>query len=78
MDGWSEFAVAAAGATAALAGLVIVGISVNIKEILAFPGLTARAAAAPAIATAKSPQPAVTVPSICPSPTAAFARMPTR
>ena len=44
MDGWSEFAVAAAGATAALAGLVIVGISVNIKEILASPALVVRGA----------------------------------
>ncbi|HXR43791.1 MAG TPA: hypothetical protein VN759_03215 [Pseudolysinimonas sp.] len=44
MEGWSEFAVAAAGATAALAGLVIVGISVNIKEILASPPLVVRGA----------------------------------
>jgi len=44
--GWSDFAVAMAGAAAALAGLVMVAISVNIKEILALPGLTARAAAA--------------------------------
>jgi len=44
--GWGDFAVAMAGAAAALAGLVMVAISVNIKEILAFPGLTARAAAA--------------------------------
>ena len=44
--GWSDFAVALAGAAAALAGLVMVAISVNIKEILALPGVTARAAAA--------------------------------
>jgi hypothetical protein len=44
--GWSDFAVAIAGAAAALAGLVMVAISVNIKEILALPGVTARAAAA--------------------------------
>jgi hypothetical protein len=44
--GWSDFAVAMAGAAAALAGLVMVAISVNIKEILALPGITARAAAA--------------------------------
>jgi len=43
---WSDFAVAMAGAAAALAGLVMVAISVNIKEILAYPGLTARAASA--------------------------------
>jgi modulator of FtsH protease len=45
-SGWADFAVAMAGAAAALAGLVMVAISVNIKEILAFRGLTARAAAA--------------------------------
>lgn len=44
--GWSDFAVALAGAAAALAGLVMVAISVNIREILAFSGLTSRAAAA--------------------------------
>jgi modulator of FtsH protease len=44
MQGWTDFAVAAAGATAALAGLVIVGISVNIKEILASPALVIRGA----------------------------------
>jgi len=44
--GWGDFAVAMAGAAAALAGLVMVAISVNIKEILTYPGLTARAAAA--------------------------------
>lgn len=39
-DGWGEFGVAAAGATAALAGLLIVAISVNVKEILASRSLT--------------------------------------
>lgn len=34
-EGWGEFGVAAAGATAALAGLLIVAISVNVKEIVA-------------------------------------------
>lgn len=34
-EGWGEFGVGAAGATAALAGLLIVAISVNVKEILA-------------------------------------------
>lgn len=43
---WSDFAVALAGSAAAMAGLVMVAISVNIKEILALPGVTARAAAA--------------------------------
>lgn len=44
--GWGDFAVAMAGAAAALAGLVMVAISVNIREILALPGVPARAAAA--------------------------------
>jgi modulator of FtsH protease len=43
--GWTDFAVASAGAAGALAGLVIVAISVNIKEILAGEALPARAAA---------------------------------
>lgn len=34
-EGWGEFGVGAAGATAALAGLLIVAISVNVKAILA-------------------------------------------
>jgi hypothetical protein len=34
-EGWGEFGVGAAGATAALAGLLIVAISVNVKQILA-------------------------------------------
>ena len=44
--GWPEFAVATAGAAAALAGLVMVAVSVNIREILDLPGVPARAAAA--------------------------------
>lgn len=44
--GWSEFYIAIGGAGAALAGLVMVGISVNLKEILAEASLPARAAAA--------------------------------
>jgi hypothetical protein len=39
---WSEFNVAMAGATAALAGLVIVAASVNISEIVKSRTLTAR------------------------------------
>ena len=42
--GWTDFAVAAAGATAALAGLTIVTISVNVRQILAFPPLVPRSA----------------------------------
>ena len=45
LDGWGDFAVASAGAGAALAGLIIVAMSVNIKEIIAGEGLPARAAA---------------------------------
>ncbi|MBN9153294.1 MAG: hypothetical protein J0I70_15950 [Microbacterium sp.] len=41
---WSEFNVAMAGATAALAGLVIVAASVNIADIIKAESLTARLA----------------------------------
>ncbi|HET8927556.1 MAG TPA: hypothetical protein VFN24_06955 [Microbacterium sp.] len=44
--GWSEFAVAMAGAAAALAGLIIVAMSVNIDRILKAPSVAARAASA--------------------------------
>jgi hypothetical protein len=40
---WSEFNVAVAGAGAALGGLLIVALSVNIKTIADSPGLAARA-----------------------------------
>lgn len=43
---WTNFFIAASGAAGALAGLVIVALSVNIKEILAYPQLPPRAAAA--------------------------------
>ena len=46
LDAWSEFNVAMVGATAALAGLVIVASSVNIAEIIKSATLTARLAAA--------------------------------
>jgi hypothetical protein len=42
---WTNFFIAAAGSSAALAGLVIVAISVNVARILEFPHLPARAAA---------------------------------
>ena len=44
--GWGDFYVALGGAGAALAGLVMVGISVSLTEILADHSLPARAAAA--------------------------------
>lgn len=44
--GWSEFYVAVAGATAALAGLIIVAMSVNIERIIATRSVPARAACA--------------------------------
>jgi hypothetical protein len=42
---WTDFFVAAAGASAALAGLVFVALSVNISHILRSPHLPTRAAA---------------------------------
>ena len=44
LEGWSDFNVAMVGATAALAGLLIVAMSVNIAEIMKSPTLPARAA----------------------------------
>jgi modulator of FtsH protease len=46
LESWHDFFVAAAGAAAALAGLVVVAISVNIERILQYKPLPARAAAA--------------------------------
>lgn len=45
IEAWSEFNVAMVGATAALAGLVIVAASVNIGDIIKEASLTARLAA---------------------------------
>ncbi len=39
MDGWSELFTAAAGATAALAGLVFVAISINLDRVLELDGV---------------------------------------
>ncbi|MEI9906978.1 MAG: hypothetical protein WDO06_02880 [Actinomycetota bacterium] len=45
LDQWSEFFIAGAGAAAALAGLVIVAVSVNVREILKYRSLPSRSAA---------------------------------
>jgi hypothetical protein len=44
LEGWTDFNVAMVGATAALAGLLIVAMSVNIAEIMKSPTLPPRAA----------------------------------
>ena len=44
MEAWTDFFVAEVGAAAALAGLLVVAMSINIKEIMAMPTLPPRAA----------------------------------
>jgi hypothetical protein len=44
MEGWTEFYTAAVGGAAALAGLLVVAISINIGQIMKFPLLPGRAA----------------------------------
>ncbi|HSZ11945.1 MAG TPA: hypothetical protein VK759_07210 [Rhizomicrobium sp.] len=46
MGSWTNFFIAEVGATAALSGLVIVAISINLARILSFPELPGRAAEA--------------------------------
>lgn len=42
---WSDFAQAVGGGAAAFAGLLFVGLSLNLTDVLAYPGVPARAAA---------------------------------
>ncbi len=44
MEGWTDFFVAEVGAAAALAGLLVVAVSINIARIMSFPLLPGRAA----------------------------------
>jgi hypothetical protein len=44
MPGWDNFFVAEAGASAALAGLLFVAVSINLTRVLLFPQLPTRAA----------------------------------
>jgi modulator of FtsH protease len=51
LDQWHDLFVAGAGAGAALAGLIIVAVSVNIETILKYPSMTSRAGTAVAGST---------------------------
>jgi modulator of FtsH protease len=42
MTGWENFFIAEVGASATLAGLVFVGVSINLAKIVAYPGLPNR------------------------------------
>ena len=46
---WSDFFAASAGASAALAGLIIVAVSVSVTEMISIPGMTSRAGASIAL-----------------------------
>jgi hypothetical protein len=52
VEDWHDFALAGAGAAAALAGLLVVAVSINVREIVASPNLTRRAGVALASLTA--------------------------
>jgi modulator of FtsH protease len=43
MEAWHDFLVAQVGASAALGGLLFVGLSLNLEKILGFPGVPERA-----------------------------------
>ncbi|HXZ03198.1 MAG TPA: hypothetical protein VEH81_00115 [Ktedonobacteraceae bacterium] len=43
MNGWENFFIAQVGASAALLGLIFVGVSINLTRILSLPGLPNRA-----------------------------------
>src|SRR5258705_7696368 len=49
---WTDFANTVAGGAAALAGLLFVGLSMNLSDVLKYPGLPARAATVLGLATA--------------------------
>ena len=49
---WTDFANTVAGGAAALAGLLFVGLSLNLAEVLKYPGVPARAAATLAVTVA--------------------------
>jgi modulator of FtsH protease len=51
MDGWSDLFVATAGASATLAGLLFVGLSINLDKLVNLPGVLLRAAASLALLT---------------------------
>jgi uncharacterized integral membrane protein len=46
---WSNFLVAEAGASAALAGLIFVAVSINLSKIIEYPGVSGRAGEALAL-----------------------------
>lgn len=49
LESWSDFNAAMGAASAALAGLIVVALSVNIAQVLKYPGISTRAAASLAV-----------------------------